>query len=66
MSTYYEDLELVIESLEKKNRDPKYIKEVREQGEMGEWGVLEFDEAVTTLGLHSFNWGGANFDTIRK
>ena len=46
--------------------DADGTKELREQGEMGEWGPLGFDNSVVSLNLARGNRGGADFDTLRK
>ena len=67
MSIYFEDIEIVFEQIELKNREPEVNRKMKMQGFQYTWGQEEFDDVILHFPqVKTTGWGIDPYDTAMK
>jgi hypothetical protein len=67
MSTYFEDIEVIFDQIELKNRDPEFNRQLKMQGFRFTWGLAEFDDVIFNYPkVKTAGWGLDAYDTAMK
>ena len=67
MGAYFEDAEMIFDTIEEKNRNPDYNRGMKMQGTTHVWGEDDFDQVTNQNPLikHTL-WGVLPYDTVKK